>query len=154
MVDDEVRIELGGRERTIRYTANALARMEEKTQVKTASLRARIGMTFVRLGKMGDEGGPEAMMGAEAAAALEREGLNFSTSEVRALLWAGLLHEDPALTLDQAGDLLDEAPSQPDCSGEDYVFCVCARAFLWRFGSRRTRTTLREIRGETATILG
>lgn len=34
----------------------------------------------------------------------------FSSIRVmRALVWAGLLHEDPTLTLDQVGDLIEEA---------------------------------------------
>jgi hypothetical protein len=31
-----------------------------------------------------------------------------SLSTVRALFWAGLLHEDPTLTLEQAGDFIEE----------------------------------------------
>lgn len=30
--------------------------------------------------------------------------------EARALIWAGLLHEEPTLTLRRAGELLEEAP--------------------------------------------
>lgn len=34
-------------------------------------------------------------------------GTNFGFRETRALLWAGLLHEDKYLTLDEVGDLMD-----------------------------------------------
>ena len=35
-------------------------------------------------------------------------GSNVGVRELRALLWAGLLHEDANLTLEQAGNLMDE----------------------------------------------
>lgn len=47
----------------------------------------------------------------------EVTGVNFLMGEVtfssvrimRALVWAGLLHEDPILTLEQVGDMIEEA---------------------------------------------
>jgi len=36
-------------------------------------------------------------------------GASFGIKEIRAMLWAGLLHEDKSLSLDTAGDLIDEA---------------------------------------------
>jgi hypothetical protein len=39
---------------------------------------------------------------------------NFRVKDLRALVWAGLLHENPDLTLEEAGRLLDEAPSLED----------------------------------------
>lgn len=38
------------------------------------------------------------------------EGL-FGFKDIRAILWAGLLHEDPGLTPEQVGDMIDEAES-------------------------------------------
>jgi hypothetical protein len=35
----------------------------------------------------------------------------FKMKDLRALVWAGLLHEEPELTIEQAGDLIDEAES-------------------------------------------
>jgi hypothetical protein len=35
----------------------------------------------------------------------------FKMKDLRALLWAGLLHEEPEMTIEQAGDLIDEAES-------------------------------------------
>ena len=36
-------------------------------------------------------------------------GTSFGMTEIRAMLWAGLLHEDKSITLDSVGDLIDEA---------------------------------------------
>ncbi len=36
-------------------------------------------------------------------------GASFGIKEIRAMLWAGLLHEDKSLSLDTTGDLIDEA---------------------------------------------
>lgn len=35
----------------------------------------------------------------------------FKMSDLRALLWAGLVHEDPDLTIEEAGELFDYAES-------------------------------------------
>lgn len=35
----------------------------------------------------------------------------FKMKDLRALVWAGLLHETPELTLEEAGDLIDQAES-------------------------------------------
>jgi len=35
----------------------------------------------------------------------------FKMKDLRALVWAGLLHESPELTLEEAGDLIDRAES-------------------------------------------
>jgi len=40
---------------------------------------------------------------------LSEFGAAFGLKEIRALLWAGLLHEDRKLSLDDVGDLIDEA---------------------------------------------
>ena len=36
-------------------------------------------------------------------------GAAFGIKEIRAMLWAGLLHEDKSITLETVGDLIDEA---------------------------------------------
>lgn len=36
---------------------------------------------------------------------------NIGFREIRALLWAGLRHEDPSLTIEDAGNLINEAES-------------------------------------------
>ncbi len=40
---------------------------------------------------------------------LSEIGVAIGLKEIRALLWAGLLHEDKTLTLETVGDLIDEA---------------------------------------------
>lgn len=35
----------------------------------------------------------------------------FGFKDIRAILWAGMLHEDPKLTPEQVGDMIDEAES-------------------------------------------
>ncbi|MGE5390907.1 MAG: hypothetical protein ACM3PE_07570 [Deltaproteobacteria bacterium] len=40
---------------------------------------------------------------------LSEFGTSFGITEIRAMLWAGLLHEDKSLSLDTVGDLIDEA---------------------------------------------
>lgn len=40
---------------------------------------------------------------------LSQMGTSIGLKEIRALLWAGLLHEDKTLTLETTGDLIDEA---------------------------------------------
>lgn len=40
---------------------------------------------------------------------LSEIGTAIGLKEIRALLWAGLLHEDSRLTLDDAGNLIDQA---------------------------------------------
>lgn len=38
----------------------------------------------------------------------------FKMKDLRALVWAGLLHESPELTLEETGDLIDKADSIED----------------------------------------
>lgn len=40
---------------------------------------------------------------------LSEIGASFGVKEIRAVVWAGLLHEDKTLTLESVGDLLDDA---------------------------------------------
>jgi len=42
------------------------------------------------------------------------KGNEFKMKDLRALVWAGLLHESPGLTLEEAGDLIDKADSIED----------------------------------------
>jgi len=42
------------------------------------------------------------------------KGNEFKMKDLRALVWAGLLHETPELTLEEAGDLIDQAESIED----------------------------------------
>ena len=55
-------------------------------------------------------------------------GDSFGMREIRALLWAGLLHEDKDLSLETVGDLMDEA-------GFEYVAEKIGEAITTAFGS-------------------
>lgn len=67
-----VEIELD-KKRTLRYTLNALAELEDVLGVPLSEL----------------------------------EGVQMGMKQVRAFLWAGLIHEDKELTLEQVGDMVD-----------------------------------------------
>jgi hypothetical protein len=71
-----VKVKLGGKQRTIRYTAPSLNKLEA-------------------------ERGGEAL-----TRTLYRAG-QISMGAISALLWAGLLHEEPDLTVDQAVELIE-----------------------------------------------
>ncbi len=53
-------------------------------------------------------------------------------SDVRKLLYCGLLHEDESLTLEQVGDIIDEIM---DKHGMEYVGAKIAEAFQKAFGN-------------------
>lgn len=61
------------KERTLRYTLNALAELEDALGVPLSDM----------------------------------EGLQLGMKQVRAFLWAGLIHEEKELTIEQVGDLVD-----------------------------------------------
>ncbi|HEY8414809.1 MAG TPA: GTA-gp10 family protein [Thermaerobacter sp.] len=70
----EVELKAGERTYILRYTTNALVRLEEE-----------FGKSVIQMAE------------------------NASIKEARALVWAGLLHSHPNLTMEQAGDIMDEA---------------------------------------------
>jgi hypothetical protein len=72
-------ITLGGKARNLRYEMNALPELEGALRLTIAEIGRRL-----QKGKVG-------------------------TREVRALVWAGLLHEDEDLTIRQVGTWLTEA---------------------------------------------
>lgn len=67
----------------------------------------------------------------------EVTGMNLIVGEViftslrvmRALLWAGLLHEDPTLTIEEAGDLIEDAEGEDGVHGVEYVLLKVVEAF-------------------------
>ena len=72
--------DFGGRDRFIRYDANALAALGERLGIK------------IRLGHFQED-----LMGSP-----------LPLSAVRTLVWAGLIHEDPALREEDVGSWLDD----------------------------------------------
>ena len=81
-------------------------------------------------------------MGKPIGASLtSEEQIGFST--IRALLWAGLLWEEPTLTLEQAGSLIDYVPE--DEASEihvraRYVADRCLRAFTAQHPKAKKKT--------------
>jgi len=84
-------IVLGGQIRALRYEMNALPELEGVLKLTLAE----IGVRFKK-GKVG-------------------------TREVRALVWAGLLHADEDLSLRQVGDWLTEADFLKDSATRDKI---------------------------------
>jgi hypothetical protein len=70
-----------------------------------------------------------------------------SIKTIRALLWAGLLHEDENLTLRKAGELFDSYV-QGDGLVEKltFVFPTISEAFLEGFGDENAKKKFREAR--------
>jgi len=60
---------------------------------------------------------------------LSEFGTSFGLKEIRAMLWAGLLHEDQSLTLDAVGELMDEA-------GYEYVTEKVGEAITMAMGMK------------------
>lgn len=90
------------RPRRLRYTMNALVNMEEA------------------LGK------PIGQIISEFNAGV------FGFKDIRAIIWAGLLHENPDLTQEQVGNIIDEAEAL------DYIIRQAGEALRSAFGSRKT----------------
>lgn len=135
---EEVEIFLG-RVWKIRFTSNALVRLEEALRCKKDSLLKRVSRAFMIGVKVMDEiktetgKAPEqAVHTSEVAKRIASEDLSFSLTETRALLWAGLLHEDPTLTLEAVGELMDQAPGETEQEKEDYCCQRAAFSFFLR----------------------
>lgn len=84
----------GGRQHTIRFTFNALAQFEELTG--TTIMELLVGdMAFTEEGADSAEN--------IGASVVKRLGMK----TVRELVWAGLLHQNGALTFSEAGEIMD-----------------------------------------------
>jgi len=84
----------------------------------------------------------ENAMGKPIGASLtSEEQIGFST--IRALLWAGLLWEEPTLTLEQAGSLIDYVPEEEATEIHDrarYVADRCLLAFTAQHPKAKKKT--------------
>ena len=84
----------------------------------------------------------ENAMGKPIGASLtSEEQIGFST--IRALLWAGLLGEDPTLSLEQAGSLIDYVPENEASEIHDrarYVADRCLLAFTAQHPKAKKKT--------------
>jgi len=56
----------------------------------------------------------------------------FGLKDIRAVIWAGLLHENPDLTQEQVGDMIDEAESM------NYVIRQVGEALRFAFSNKET----------------
>lgn len=63
----------------------------------------------------------------------ELGGKNFRMKDLRAILWAGLLHESPELTIEDAGELIDYAESL------EGIATVVGEAFKESFGEKKDK---------------
>jgi hypothetical protein len=116
---DEVEVLLDGKKRFLRYTNNAIVQLEEALGTSKRAL----------LGKM-----QRAALDAQAIAEDPERTVYLDTYDVpmrqlRALLWAGLIHEDPTLTLEEVGDLMDKPPVEA-MFGEMYFLAAASEAFF------------------------
>jgi len=101
----EVSIRLD-RTRVLKFDFNALAEFRQKTG-------SSVELLFVRLSKAKPQG---EMAAVEYALEL------LSELELRALLWAALLHQEPQITLEEAGRLMDQADGESQTEKANYIF--------------------------------
>lgn len=107
----EVTVKLD-RERVLKFDTNALASFE------TEYGRPAMAVIYDCFAKLSGGGGN-----------LLRIGTALGFREVRALLWAALLHEDEGLTIRQAGVLIDQAPGSALMERLGYVMGPVMQAF-------------------------
>jgi len=104
----EVSIDLDKR-RELKFTHNALVQFEEELGINSYM---------------------------EWAMTLQDRKASLGTKEVRALLWCGLLHEDPTLTAAQAGELMEHAGGKEEHDNAiqqlSYIQEKVLKAFFFR----------------------
>jgi hypothetical protein len=141
----EIEISLDKR-RTLRFTSNSLVRLEGVLGYSYKKILKRIRTGAEIAIKHGMIPGAEDEADIKTILAVNEESLEkdveLNAAELRAMLWAGLLHEDPELTLEQAGDLMDEGPE--DMGSEDYIAIYVITAFLLRFAPGNQATKIRK----------
>lgn len=96
----------------------------------------------------------EELMGVSLLAAMQdfqqddRGNVSFSFKTLRAMLWAGLLHEEPTLTVRQAGKLFELADGDDLPEKMAQVLPLITEAFVDRLGGEEAKKKLRaEMRG-------
>lgn len=151
---DAVEIEIGGEKRWLYYSTNAVAELERVLDTKAKRLHVRLAATYhVTAQVLAQHADGDGVFTAEHQAAImrevDREDLEFSTIEIRALLWGGLLHDNPNLTPEEAGDIIDEVPGDDGQTREAYVFGRAMLAFLSRTASRRMTDLWRDAIAES-----
>ena len=64
---------------------------------------------------------------------------------VRAMLWAGLLHEDPKLTPREAGELLEQTDGDEMLDKMSYAITQIVSAFSDRLGDKEAKKKIQEL---------
>jgi len=108
--------------RTLRYDFNALAEFEEK---------AGLPITEAVRSFQNEEGDPR---------------VSFKT--IRLLLWAGLLHEEPDLTVRKAGNLFESADGDAFNDKMASVFASIMTAITDKFGDTEAKKKITEAMAE------
>ena len=121
----EVPIQLD-RKRTLRFTTDSLAALDGPLGVDWKTFLFRIADASQALQEKIDEGGELDISEAMDAGAV------LSTKDLAALLWAGLRHEDPELTVADAANLIDFAPGDGLIQQESFVGGAVVQSFLLR----------------------
>lgn len=90
-----------------------------------------------------------ALEDATGASLLDMKPSKFGFKQQRAFVWAALLHEEPKLTLEQAGDLLDEVMDSPTEYNE--VLEATLRAFAMAFPESKKSEDVTDPNAKSAT---
>jgi len=124
-----VAITIAGTVYHLRYTFNALAAYEDATG---ASLMELFAFDDATLREVQGASSDSAAQSALASSGIARQ---FKMGTIRALLFAGMLHEMPDLTIEGAGDLLEDADGDTLADKCQSVMNAVSSALAQSFGS-------------------
>lgn len=95
--------------RNLRFDTNAICMLEDELDISFFKIVELFGVSFddIDVAKKVAEKGTDALSPKLAIEMASR----IKLKNLRTLLWVGLLHEDKELTLEQAGDLMDNIDS-------------------------------------------
>ena len=129
----EIPIQLD-KERKLRFTANAMVELEDSLGYNPKKILLRFQKQAELAKKL--EGTDDTDSKVELAGQIIERDLELSNREIRSMLWAGLLDNEPNLSIRKAGELIDMAPGDTEVEKESYVAARVVTAFLSRFVSR------------------
>lgn len=120
-----VPLTLGGKQRHLRFDVNALISLGDELKL---NLMSPEGWEEI-FGKSYPQSHPAAQKAIEAGAKPDDSGKVFVAAppqfrKVRAIVWAGLLHEDESLTIRQVGAMLDPLNLQTVVDAYTQAFTV------------------------------
>lgn len=132
---------LGGKVRVLRFTNQAAIELEQVLDTPKRKLLAKMQIAALKAREIADGGnpGPEIL-----------EAFDVTTTELRALLWSGLRHQEPTLTLDEVSGYMDDVPAEGEF-GEMYLLSAATEAFFARWlpgyrNDRNAREQMQEMR--------